>query len=138
MCCFQRSVIYTILVPLLSGCGARLGQVHGKITFQGRPVPAGTITFAPKGDAFDVGKPAIGSPNKDGEFQLSTFAKHDGALVGPHIVMYAPPVVSSAGDPAIRAAENKLHALFGKCRLPKDHVFEVKPGRNEVTLELTR
>jgi hypothetical protein len=33
------------LLALASGCGPRYGNVSGKVTYQGKPVTGGTITF---------------------------------------------------------------------------------------------
>jgi hypothetical protein len=115
-----------------------MGQVHGKIVFEGKPVPAGSVMFAPVSEEFEAGRPATGTPNASGEFQLSTYKLNDGALVGPHRVIYSPPPFPEVSDPVKRAAELQLHRRFGRCRLPQDHVVEVKPGRNEITLELQR
>ena len=133
-------VIALIIPALLAGCGSNMGQVHGKITFEGQPVTSGSVTFAPKvpADQFEAGRPASGAPNAAGEFQLSTFRKNDGALVGPHIVTYLAPQAPESVDPVWYAERLKLFQKYGKCRLPKGYVVEVKPGRNDITLELSQ
>ena len=127
-----------LILPILSGCGPKLAQVHGKIMFEGKPVPAGSVTFAPKGEGFEVGKAATGEPDAEGAFQLSTYARNDGALVGPHLVTYVGPQAPETEDPVKRAADMKLHQQFGKLKLPPGHVVEIKSGKNDITLELTR
>jgi len=133
-----RSVLLLLTPPLLSGCGAKMGDVYGKVVFDGKPVTAGSIIFAPKAppDQFEAGRPSSGVPNEAGEFQLSTFREHDGALIGQHVVSYLAPQTPETIDPVLYAKRLELHKKFGKLKLPKDYVVEVKPGRNEITLEL--
>ena len=126
-------------LAFLAGCGrAKMGQVFGKITFQGEPVTAGSITFAPQApeDQFEAGKSASGVPDDNGEFQLSTFRKDDGALVGPHIVSYQAPGPPETVDPVVFAQRLERYKKYGKLKMPTGHVVEVKPGKNEITLEL--
>jgi hypothetical protein len=127
-----------MVCALAVGCGPKVASVYGKITYKGEPVTAGTITFAPKvpADQIDAGKPGFASPDNKGEFQVSTFQRDDGALVGTHLVTYAPPPASSSGDPVKRAEEMKLHHKYKNLSLPQGYTFEVKSGRNDITLEL--
>jgi hypothetical protein len=42
----ERKATLAILVLLLAvGCGPKTGNVTGKVTYKGAPVPAGTVTF---------------------------------------------------------------------------------------------
>lgn len=133
-------VLSLLLLPFAAGCGTEpMGQVHGKILFEGKPVPVGSVTFAPKAkteDELESGRPATGTPNENGEFQLSTHKLNDGALVGTHIVTYTPPQPPETNNPEQRAREMKLFQQYGRCRLQPGYEFEVKPGRNDVTLEV--
>jgi hypothetical protein len=36
-----------LVLPVLAGCSPRTGQVTGKVTFKGAPVPAGWVLFRP-------------------------------------------------------------------------------------------
>ena len=54
--------------------------VKGKITYQGKPISQGRIIFEPT----DASRPAHGTINKDGTFELSTFKHGDGAVPGTH------------------------------------------------------
>jgi len=66
--------------------------VKGRVTYLGRPLERGTISFLP-----DDGWPAIGEIQTDGSYSLSTFDKGDGAVLGHHRVA----VSSSDGDPTV-------------------------------------
>jgi hypothetical protein len=57
--------------------------VHGKITYQGKLVTTGTITFVPNA----TGPSATGEIQKDGTYVLRTYGKEDGAVLGKHTVM---------------------------------------------------
>ncbi len=86
-----------IFAGLLCGCGSgeeptpETVPVQGKVTYQGKPVPKGTISFQPSD-----GRPAVGEIQSDGTYSLSTFGEKDGAILGAHKVM----VVAKSGDPS--------------------------------------
>jgi Protein of unknown function (DUF1559) len=65
---------------LLLGCAEsrpKTAVVTGKVTYQGKPVPHGTITFVPAN-----GPAATGEIRPDGSYTLTTFRDGDGALLG--------------------------------------------------------
>jgi hypothetical protein len=86
----------SILAGFLGGCGSEYDAhpltvpVQGKVTYNGEPVPKGTITFQPDG-----GRPAVGEIQPDGTYRLSTFGEKDGAIPGTHKVM----IIANTGDP---------------------------------------
>ena len=127
-----------LVCALAAGCGPKITPVHGKVTYKGEPVTAGTITFMPKvpADQIDAGKPSFANPDKNGEFQMSSYGRDDGALVGTHTVIYTPPPPSSSIDPVQKAEEMKLHHKFKGLKLPDGFTVEVKSGRNDIKLEL--
>ena len=143
-----RFVSLALLLPIMaiSGCGRdSMGQVRGKIVFEGKPVPVGTVTFAPTGEGGNEhmpGKAAVGGPDKNGEFTLSTYKAQDGAHVGKHLVTYTPPQAPEANEEHRKTQafkdEYQNYLTFGQCRLPAPHYLEVKPGQNEFTLELKK
>ena len=128
-----------IVLPFGVGCGgSKMGDVRGKILYKGQPVTTGVISFMPKvpENQLDGGRPATGVPDEKGEFRLSTFAKHDGALVGTHTVIYGAPNIPESDDKNLLAKQAKLVAQFGKAKVPPGFTVEIKPGRNDVTLNL--
>lgn len=132
----MNRILAPIALILLVGCGPNIADVRGKITFDGKPVTAGIVTFAPKvpENQFDAGKPATAMPDENGEFRLSTFRKGDGALIGTHNVTYQAPGPPRDNHP--QTAEN--YKKFGNVRLKADYTVEVKSGVNNITLELER
>lgn len=75
-------------VVVLLGCGGggkyKLAPVKGSVTYKGKPVPNGTVSFIPEGG----GPTATGELQKDGTFVLKT-EKSNGAVLGSHTVVIA-------------------------------------------------
>jgi hypothetical protein len=70
------------------GCGSRerahVGTtvpVKGVVTYQGKPLTGGEISFEP-----EFGREANGAIQPDGTFVLTTFKEGDGAIPGTHRV----------------------------------------------------
>ena len=60
----------------------RTAAVNGKVTYKGKPVPQGTVTFIPEG-----GGPSATGEIKDGAFTMTTYSSRDGAILGKHKVV---------------------------------------------------
>jgi hypothetical protein len=88
-------------LPLLAGVGLlvsfagcsrdptmpKLGKVHGKVTYQGKPVDSGTVSFNPiLGKGGETGQNATGEIASDGSYEMTTFNTGDGAILGQHVV----------------------------------------------------
>ena len=80
----QAWLALAVLVPMACGSsGPEMARVKGRVTYQGKPVPKGTITFqatAPEG------RNATGQIDPDGYYTLQTEEPGDGALVGSYLV----------------------------------------------------
>jgi hypothetical protein len=96
-----------------TGCSGGKGQpktvpVSGTVMYNGNPVEGATVSFMGEG----APRPATGVTDAKGEFQLSTYAANDGAVIGEHVVtitkIEAGPE-QPAGDPT--AALNDPGAL---------------------------
>lgn len=71
---------------LAAGCGGdkvKTYSVSGKVTYKGRAVPNGTVTFVPD----PSGPPATGEIKPDGTYTLTTYSSGDGAVAGRHKVV---------------------------------------------------
>lgn len=71
---------------VLAGCGGdqmRTAPVNGKVTYQNKPVPQGSVTFIPESG----GPPATGEIKPDGTFRMTTYSSGDGAILGKHKVV---------------------------------------------------
>ncbi len=79
------------------GCGGTaerppMGRVHGTVTYDGKPVDRGRVTFSPIASEGDSGgTSAMGPIESDGSYSLTTFNTGDGAFVGRHIVTVVVP-----------------------------------------------
>jgi hypothetical protein len=95
-----------LLVALPCGCSRGnqgLAVVKGKVTYNGKPVPNGTINFLP----IDGNKPsATGEIQSDGSYAMKTFLGNrpsDGAVIGQHKV-----VIVAMVDMASRLPEERI------------------------------
>lgn len=115
---FVCSFASVALVVTATGCGSGAsdghsgprGQVHGTVTFDGKPVPAGSqvLFMGTKG-----GYTAAGAVGADGTYRLS-YQVSAGLPLGEYAVQVAPPAdAGGAGvsdDPAAMAQRMKLSA----------------------------
>ena len=83
----QRLLCVMVAMTFMSvlGCAGdkkKTNIVRGKITFNGKDVPNGTITFFP-----ESGPTATGEIKPDGSYTLTTFQNGDGAVEGNYTVV---------------------------------------------------
>ena len=123
-----------LLLALVSGCGSGRHPVTGRVTYEdGTPVEAGTVI----GEATVDGKPVGVQANieKDGAFSWGTERAGDGALPGNYRVAVMPVALSE-----LELSAGKQPAVDGKyTRYETSGItFEVKPGKNELNITVTR
>ena len=77
-------LVAAMCLIIISGCGndLNLGEVSGKVTLDGKPVPNAFITFEPQ----FKGRPATAKSDENGEYELRFNPSSWGALVGEHHV----------------------------------------------------
>jgi len=80
---FVSALVATLIVPGCGSSGPELAAVYGKVTYNGKPVPMGTVSFQP--DAPD-GRVAVGEIEPDGTYMLQTENPGDGAQLGNYHV----------------------------------------------------
>lgn len=93
--------VAVLAAAAVAGCGGgrlKTAVVHGKVTYKGKPIPQGTVTFIPTVN----GPSATGEIQSDGSYTLTTYSKGDGAIIGSHKVM-----VVSMQDMAGRLPEER-------------------------------
>jgi hypothetical protein len=102
----RAAVVFAALMVLLAGCGGGsegLAVVKGKVTYNGKPVPNGTVNFMPS----DANKPsASGEIQPDGSYSLQTYVRNrpsEGAVIGEHKV-----VIVAMQDMAARLPEQRI------------------------------
>ncbi|PQO27158.1 carboxypeptidase regulatory-like domain-containing protein [Blastopirellula marina] len=64
-----------------SGSDLQFGEVQGKVTLEGKPLPYATVRFQPTN-----GRPSYGKTDESGEYALKFKGQEVGALVGQHSV----------------------------------------------------
>ena len=79
-------IVLILALTTLAGCFSGrpdldFGNVSGKVTLQGKPLPHATVKFQP-----ESGRPSYGKTNEAGEYTLNFMGKEWGALVGNHEV----------------------------------------------------
>ena len=144
---FGLSVVFMILA---AGCGGDsdafkgpFGQVTGKVTFEGKPIPEGSrVVF----QSTKEGYLATGTVNAAGEYTLQCNGKPDLPAL-PYQVQIMPPSKAAAAttgmiDPAVGA---KVDATVVAPPFPakysavtKELVYTVKEGKNTADFPLTK
>ncbi|PQO36449.1 hypothetical protein [Blastopirellula marina] len=137
----DRWIIAASLCLLICGCGGGNGlataPTTGEVTYQGKPLPYGSVSFRPK-----AGSPATGDIQADGTFTLTTYSDGDGAIVGMHEVLIS---ATEAHARTAQPVEAGMEAPVPKSLIPQKYTSfstsgitaEVKPGeKNHVVIEL--
>lgn len=78
----QRFAMIFVAAALAGGCGPRSGQLHGTITFDGRPVAQGQIYLFRRGKqappfSAPVTAGSYGIVAPVGDYRVEIFAQHD-------------------------------------------------------------
>lgn len=84
---FPFVLLSCLLLPALHGCGKsndgpQRYKVSGSVTYDGKPVVAGFVTFAPDTSKGNTG-PGGGAPIRNGQFRTDA---DKGIVGGPHVV----------------------------------------------------
>jgi hypothetical protein len=101
---------------LLAGCSGSgrptIAPVSGHVIYKGQPVADATVVFLCPG----APRLAVGTTDKDGNYQLTTYEPNDGAVIGTHTVTVKKfKNEPAATDPAAGAAiEMKDSAALSK------------------------
>jgi hypothetical protein len=137
---------------LISGCGSgpyQMAPVRGRVTCQGKPTTGAVVIFQPIDAPDKTGRPAgytgsasSGKVGPDGTFTLTSIdgKSGEGALLGPHRVIFQPPPTKrptlSADDRAAMSPEEIREAEEFNRRLPVYPPLpcsvNIKPGEVEV------
>jgi hypothetical protein len=133
------------------GCGGRtekppMGRVRGIVTYDGKPLNKGRITFTPvSGDGVSGGTSAMSPIESDGSYDLTTFDTGDGAIVGQHIVTVSVPIedINELNKPK---ADGSIAYILPKEFIPKKYTNPkdsplrntVVAGDNKLNVELKK
>ena len=107
-------------------------EVRGRVTFEdGTPFPQGTVILL-KQDGEKLVQ-AQGTIQPDGSFELGVNAPKEGVPAGKYRVLINPGDMAGL-DAKVRTGFDKRYTDFDTSGLE----FEVKPGKNELPIQLTR
>lgn len=135
----SSAALFIFLVPAVFGCGAdqsrdlpRTVPVSGEILLKGKPVLDAFLTFHPQG----TGNPAFGKVDENGKFQLTTYEKGDGAVLGQHTVTVQ--IMPEGAVPGMEAETGKGMSIPKKYNSPATSPLKVtiKDSDNELQLTL--
>ena len=129
-----RNLVASALLVAVLGCGSgNTAPVNGRVKFKdGGDVSAlagHTVSFETDGDKMS----GYGDIQADGTFKVTTFSPDDGALLGKHRISVTPPAPPPDGP----LPKPVIHAKYGDLN-SSGLTAEIKPGTNNVELELER
>lgn len=121
----------------LGGCGSgqKLGRVHGKVTFQGKPVSEGIISFSNR----EKGVFLTAKLSADGSYELVT-AQGRGLPLGTYQAAINPPLVDAPLGPALGPPKVPAYPnIPEKYRKPETSglTLTVKEGDNPFDVDMT-
>jgi|SRR5579884_462277 len=91
---WSRCALVALLLALTATGCSQTSTVKGRVLLDGQPVAGATILFMPDGDG--QGRPASGTTDSDGYFQLMTFRPGDGAAPGTYRIVVSKTEVLAA------------------------------------------
>lgn len=145
----RRAAVLTVILLGLPGCGGpsdqpELGQVHGAITLDGKPLSGVAVVFQP-----DSGRPARGRTDAEGKYELTYIRDIRGTKVGRNRVEVAPSEEgeeeednSADADAEADSQQAQRRALSGRPKIPARYntkselEVDVKPGDNTFDFQL--
>ncbi len=130
-----------VVCAVAAGCGGgpQMATVTGQVTYQGQPVPAGKVMFAPlrEGDSSETqSRPGVGIVGPDGRFTVTTYSSGDGSALGRHSVIYYPP---DPEDLAEGDTSGEVKKFFDEHVLAMEDPLmevEIKPGENDFEIKM--
>jgi hypothetical protein len=129
--------VLLLALAALAGCSddrMKTGYVTGKLTYKGKPVPNGTVTFVPEARGVPS---ASGEIQPDGTYRLTTYKPHDGAVIGAHKIMIVAVQDTGGRLPEERAATPPLVVPEKYMRTATSGLSaDVKEGENTFDFEL--
>jgi hypothetical protein len=112
-----------------------MGRVSGTVTYQGKPVTAGTVSFV----ATDTTRPnANGNIGPDGSYTLQTTEPGDGAQVGDYKIVVSGKNPDELNNPLPGAPIKVKSVLPSKYEKPDTSELKatVAPGSQSIPIEL--
>jgi hypothetical protein len=136
---FRRAAGAALALSLaaLVGCGGggtKRASVEGTVTYDGKPIDNGSITFVPDGGG---DRPKAGGSIKDGKYSIG--AGEGGPVPGKYKVEITwDKSVGKKLDPDIQGGANTKQVLPDKFNKATTLTAEVKSGTNTIDFPLTK
>ena len=138
-------VVLGISILFQPGCGSpsdqpALGQVTGTITLDGKPLSGTAVVFQP-----ESGRPARGTTDAEGKYELTYIRQTKGAKVGVNRVEIAPSEDGEAEEsetpddessPAPKQAKSKKPKIPARYNVKSELKADVKAGKNTFDFNL--
>jgi len=127
-----------LVLGLIAGCGGgKTASVSGQVTYNGKPVTGGSLSFTPipTSGGQEPGKPGAAVVGDDGKYVVGTYGETDGAVIGKHQVNYSAPVLPFPEGREPRPGESPPRSGF-EGLVPRIDTVEVKRGSNTIDIEL--
>jgi len=129
---FARCLAPILLCLLWAGCGSEgdLARVKGRVTLNGEPLEAATVTFQPTADG---GAPSAGQTDAKGRYELMFTFDTPGAMPGEHVVS-----ITTAGTDFDEAGNELERPERVPAKYNRNTTLErtVEPGGNTIDFEL--
>ncbi len=144
-----RKLLLTLAVlvhaMLCSSCGRGdhkpLVPVHGRVLFDGKPIPHALVVFHPLEGEGSQGVRPRGHVAADGSFELTSYATRDGAYPGEYRVTvewWLTRATAKTPEGTNLPPTNRLPARYGKAET-SGLLARIEPGTHELpTFHLTR
>jgi hypothetical protein len=121
--CFRTAIVGAALgILILAGCGGGDGlemyPVRGEVTYNGKPVSQGIVTYTPTTPG--VGRTANGPLQPDGTFVMTTLKRDDGVMRGAYNIV----IHSYAEDPGAPQSREEIEAQGTRVKKMKSIVPE--------------
>ncbi len=136
---FPLIALFSVAMIGCSGSSDKpeLGQVHGKVTMDGKPAAGVMVSFQP-----EDGRPSWGTTNEDGEYTLK-YLDETGAKVGKNLVTISTPNAGEAPEDCSKIEEgggtaDPIPPRYNTLAVDNPEMtVEVKPGDNTINFPLT-
>ncbi len=133
---------FAVFAAAILGCAGSsdmpdLGQVHGKVTMDGKPAAGVMVSFQP-----EDGRPSWGTTDENGEYTLK-YLDESGAKVGKNLVTISTPGAGEAPEDCSKSEEgagaaDPIPPRYNTLAVDNPEMtVEVKPGDNTFDFPLT-
>lgn len=131
----SSSLLSLIVCVCLVGCGSDgpdLGDVSGKVTFNGKPLRGAIVTFVPQAG----GSTSYGVTDAEGNYELMYSRDKSGAMLGQHNVAVKTEKLTQE-DMADGEPVPEFVPIPEKYKQPGSLTAEVNAGSNDINFDLS-